>query len=54
MAIRPGREAFDLRVVFYYVWTLPTALLTAMFLAGYLGFLGHFPAGSRNRLIQAG
>ena len=54
MAIRPVREAFDLSGAFYYAWTLPTALLTAICLAGYLGFLGHFPAGSRNRLIQAG
>ena len=52
MAIRPVREAFDLSGAFYYAWTLPTALLTAICLAGYLGFLVHLPTGSRNRLIQ--
>ncbi len=54
MAIRPVRDAFDLGGAFYYAWTLPAALLMAVFLAGYLGFLRHLPRSSRNRFILAG
>jgi len=54
MTIRPIREAFGLGGALYYAWTLPAALLMALFLASYLGFLRHLPAGSRNRFILAG
>ncbi len=54
MTIRPLRNAFDLGGVLYYAWILPAALLMAIFLASYLGFLKHLPSSSRNRFILAG
>ncbi|MDA1100705.1 MAG: hypothetical protein O2967_17165 [Proteobacteria bacterium] len=54
MTIRPLREAFDLHGIFYYAWILPAALLMAVFLASYLGFLRNLRPSSRNRFVLAG
>ncbi|MBT4044819.1 MAG: hypothetical protein HOF11_15060 [Rhodospirillaceae bacterium] len=54
MSIRPVREALDLSGAFYYAWTLPAAVLMAIFLFSYRGFLRHLPATSRNRFVLAG
>ncbi len=54
MTIRPLRYAFDLDGFLYYSWVIPAAVLMAIFLIVYLGFLRHLPASSRNRFIVAG
>jgi hypothetical protein len=54
MTIRPIRDALHLSGALYYAWTLPAAILMAIFLLSYLGFLRHLPASSRNRFILAG
>ena len=54
MTIRPVREAFGLSGAFYYAWTLPAAVLMAVFLFSYLGFLRNLPPSSRNRFVLAG
>ncbi len=54
MSIRPIRYALDLSGALHYSWTLPAAVLMAIFLLVYLSFLKYLPVVSRNRFILAG
>ncbi|NQV60408.1 MAG: hypothetical protein HQ502_12110 [Alphaproteobacteria bacterium] len=54
MTVDPVREAFGLDGALYFAWVLPAAVLMAVFLACYLGFLRHLPSSSRNRFVLAG
>jgi hypothetical protein len=54
MTIEPLREALGLGGALYYAWTLPAAVLLAVFLFSYIRFLRYLPLVSRNRFIVAG
>ncbi len=54
MTIKPLRYTFDLTGIFHYSWVIPAAVLMAIFLVSYIGFLRHLPASSRNRFIISG
>ena len=42
MTIRPLRYGSDFNSALYYSWVIPAAVLLAVFLFGYFGFLRHF------------